>query len=113
MAGSAEAGKVGGVEEATASSAGLDLVDVGRGGAVAAFADGSVGEEFADEWDALLPVEAGSLLGSGPEAGPSLERLGSAHGSRVGQGSRGGTGGGGGGMGAPPGGLVTYRDARR
>jgi hypothetical protein len=54
-------------------------MDVRRGGGVAALADGSVGEEFADEWDALLPVERGSLRGAGPEAGPSLERCGSSH----------------------------------
>jgi hypothetical protein len=85
-------------------------MDVRRGGGVAAFADGAVGEEFADEWDALLPVEPGSLLGAGLEARATFERLGSAHGLRVGDGSRGRAGRG---MGAPPGGRVAYRGARR
>jgi hypothetical protein len=73
VAGAAERGEVLGVEEGAASGAGLDLVDVDGRGGVAAFADGAGGEEFADEWDALLPVERGSLRGAGPESGPSLE----------------------------------------
>lgn len=55
---------------------------------MAALADGASGEEFPDEGDALLPVEPGSLLGAGPESRPTLEGSGSAHASRVGQGSR-------------------------
>ena len=73
VAGSAEGGEVVGVEEGSASRSSLDLVDVAGGGSVAAFADGPGLEEFPDEWDSLLPVEAGSLVGAGPESRPPLE----------------------------------------
>jgi hypothetical protein len=72
VAGSAEAGEVLGVEEGSASRSSLDLVDVGRGGGVAAFADGPRLEEFPDEWDALLAVERGTLSGSRSESAASL-----------------------------------------